>query len=244
MNDFSLNIYHQIVNRNDGNVFFSPYSIFVALAMTYEGARGDTAEQMKNVLGFEQNDEISLCSFGRIYNLLNINAKYTLNTANALWTKKDYPFLEDYLSFINDYYMGKATDVDFTNPEESAEIINKWVEENTGGKIKDMLSSSDISPGTVLILSNAIYFKGVWLTEFNVEDTVDREFKMSTDQIIKVPTMVLTNSKGFFNYTENKDFQILELPYKGDSVSMLLILPKDGNITSVKEKINSRRILR
>jgi len=100
MNDFSLNLYQHIISETNGNVFFSPYSIFVALAMTYEGAHGDTAEQMNNVLGFEQNNEVSLCSFGRIYNLLNIDAKYTLNTANALWTKEDYPFLEEYLNFI------------------------------------------------------------------------------------------------------------------------------------------------
>jgi len=145
MNDFSFSMYNELGIDSDENVFFSPYSIFVALAMTYEGARSDTYEQMKSVLGFEQNDEVNLCSFGRIYNLLNIDAEYSLNTANALWTKEDYPFLEGYLSFIDNYYMGKATDVDFTNPSEAAEIINSWVEKNTGGKIEDMLSSGDIS---------------------------------------------------------------------------------------------------
>jgi len=237
MNDFSFEMYQQLDVGGDDNVFFSPYSVFVALAMTYEGARGDTAEQMKNVLGFEQNDEVSLCSFGRIYNLLNINAEYALNTANALWTKKDYPFLEEYLNFIDNYYMGKATDVDFTNPKEAADIINKWVEENTGGKIEDMLSSGDISPGTVLILSNAIYFKGSWLTKFNVEDTVDRYFELTNKELVQVPTMVLKDSKEVFNYTETKDMQILELPYKGNDVSMLILLPKENDITIINQKL-------
>jgi len=242
MNGFSFEMYNELGIDSDENVFFSPYSIFVALAMTYEGAHGDTAVQMKNVLGFEQNDEVSLCSFGRIYNLLNIDSEYTLNTANALWTMKDYPFLEEYLSFIDNYYMGKATDVDFTNPGEAAEIINSWVEENTGGKIEDMLSSSDISPSTVLILSNAIYFKGLWMTQFDIEDTVDRDFEITPTEIVQVPTMALTGSEKSFNYTETDDLQILELPYKGDAVSMIIILPKENNISSVEQMLNNENL--
>jgi len=242
MNGFSFGMYNELGMDSDENVFFSPYSIFVALAMTYEGARGDTAAQMKSVLGFEQNDEVYLCSFGRIYNLLNIDAEYTLNTANALWTKEDYPFLEEYLSFINNYYMGKATNVDFTNPSEAAEVINSWVEENTGGKIEDMLSSDDISPDTVLILSNAIYFKGLWLTQFDVEDTLDRDFEITQGDIVQVPTMVLTDSEESFNYSETDDLQILELPYKGDAVSMIIILPKENNISSVEQMLSNENL--
>ena len=237
INNFSLNLYNHITNGSNDNIFFSSYSVFVALAMAYEGAKGDTAEQINNVLGFEQNDEINLCSFGRIYNLLNINSEYTLNTANALWTMKDYPFLEEYLNFIDNYYMGKATDVDFSKPSEAAEIINKWVEENTGGKIKDMLSSNDITPGTVLILSNAIYFKGLWQTQFDVDHTIDREFIKSNGEIIDVPTMVLTESDVLFNYTNNDNMQMLELPYKGDAVSMFIILPK-YDLNGFKQTVN------
>jgi len=242
MNDFSFEMYQQLGVGADDNVFFSPYCIFVALAMTYEGARGDTADQMKNVLGFQQNDEVSLCSFGRIYNLLNIDVEYTLNTANSLWTKKDYPFLDEYLSFIDNYYIGKATDVDFTDPKETADIINKWVEENTNGKIEDMLSSGDISPGTVLILSNAIYFKGSWLTQFKVEDTFDSYFEITNKELVQVPTMVLKDSKELFNYTETEDLQILELPYKGNDVSMLILLPKENDITIVNQKFTRENL--
>jgi len=242
INVFNFEMYNELGIDSDENVFFSPYSIFTALAMTYEGARGDTAAQMKNVLGFELNDEVSLCSFGRIYNLLNIDAEYTLNTANALWTQKDYPFLDEYLRFIDNYYMGKATDVDFTNPSEAAEIINSWVEKNTGGKIEDMLSSSDITIGTVLILSNAIYFKGLWLNQFDVEDTVDRDFEITNTEIVQVPTMVLTGSEESFNYGETDDLQILELPYKGDAVSMIIILPKENNISSIEQILNNENL--
>jgi serpin B len=242
MNSFCLDLYNKLGKGNDDNVFFSPYSIFVALAMTYEGARGDTAAQMKNVLGFEQNDEVSLCSFGRIYNLLNVDAEYTLNTANALWTQRNYPFLDEYLNFIKNYYMGMATDLDFSDPASAAEIINEWVEDNTGGKIKDMLSSSDIAPYTVLILSNAIYFKGLWLHQFEKENTIDRDFEINTEEIIQIPTMVLTNSEKTFNYTETEDLQILELPYTGDAVSMIIILPKANNISIIEEKLNCENL--
>lgn len=242
MNEFSFDIYQHISSDSSDNVFISPYSIFVALAMTYEGAKGDTALEMKDVLGFEQNDEVSLCSFGKIYNLLNIDAEYTLNTANALWTMKDYPFLTSYLNFIDNYYMGKATEVDFTKADETVELINTWVEENTGGKIEDMLSPSDIHPATLMILSNAIYFKGLWKTQFDSELTIDREFTLASNESIHVPTMIMTGSEESFNYTETEDMQILELPYVGDTVSMVLLLPKENNLSVVKDQLNSENL--
>jgi len=239
INNFSFDMYKQLGSTVNENVFFSPYSIFVALAMTYEGARGDTAEQMKQVLGFNQNDEVSLCSFGRIYNLLNIDAEYTLNTANALWTKEEYPFLDDYLQFIDNYYMGKATDVDFTDTNQALQQINTWVEENTGGKIDDMLSSGDINPATVLILSNAIYFKGLWKTQFDIEHTVDRDFNITSEKIVQVPMMTSIGSEKAYNYSETDNMQILELPYKGDAVSLLIILPKQNNTSSIEQMITA-----
>ncbi len=242
MNDFSCELYKMIANDTHENLFFSPYSIFTALSMTYEGARGDTAEQMKTVLGFEQNDSISLCSFGRIYNLLNIDSEYTLNTANALWTKEGYPFLNSYLNFIDNYYMGKATDIDFSNPASAADIINTWVEENTGGKITDMLSEADVNPATVLILSNAIYFKGLWMSQFDEDNTMDRDFTLTNGEVIQVPMMALTDAEESFNYTETEDAQILELPYKGNDVSMMIILPNENNVTSIAEQLDTETV--
>ena len=243
MNNFSWELYKLIYNHTNENIFFSPYSIFTALAMTYEGSRGDTADQMKTVLGFDQNDIISLCSFGRIYNLLNIDTEYTLNTANALWTREGYPFLESYLNFIDNYYMGKATDIDFSNPASAAEIINTWVKENTGGKITDMLSEADVNPATVLILSNAIYFKGLWLNQFDENDTRDRDFTLANEEVIQVPMMALTDAEESFNYTEVDNAQILELPYKGNDVSMMIILPEENNVTHIAQQLDTETVL-
>jgi len=237
INDFSCNLFKEIGTKSDQNHFFSPYSIFVALAMTYEGAQDQTAEELNNLLLFPQNDETSLCSFGRIYNLLNQKKEYTLNTANALWVKMDFPFLEDYLNFIKNYYMGKATEVDFSNADSASKMINDWVASQTNNKITDLVSPDSIDPLTALILTNAIYFKGTWVHEFDPELTIDSDFELASGELVTVP-MMHTDSEISCNYTETDDAQILELPYKGNTVSMIIILPKTNNISIAKETIN------
>lgn len=238
MNDFSFEMYKKLYSNSDENVFFSPYSIFVALAMTYEGAHGETAEEMYNVLHFPQDNDTMLCSFGRIYNLLNIDKEYTLNTANALWIQENYPFLQEYLSFIENYYMGKASEIDFSNAEQAAQLINHWVEENTKGKIKDLLSSGDIHPLTKLILTNAVYFKGIWKYQFDPESTLEKDFEISPENTVKVPMMSFSESSVELSYTETDDLQILELPYTGDKLSMMILLPKEKDIPNVENMIN------
>ena len=236
MNDFCFDLYHQLSVDNTENLFISPYSIFVALAMTYEGSRSDTAEEMETVLHFPQNNETMLCSFGKIYNLLNQHKEYTLNTANALWTQEGYPFLSQYINFIENYYMGKATDVDFSNADKVAQQINQWVEEYTNGKIKDLLTNSDIHPLTKMILTNAIYFNGDWLYKFNRDHTTELDFEISPGNTVKVPMMSLAEAE--LNYAETDDIQILELPYKGEELSMLIILPKKSDLAAVEQMID------
>jgi len=242
INNFSFKVYNQLISDNTENIFFSPYSIFVALAMTYEGARNETADEMHSVLEFPQNDTVTLCSFGRIYNLLNINKDYTLNTANAIWIKKGYPFLEEYLKFIENYYMGKTTEIDFNNPEEATKIINQWIEKNTGGKIKDLITKEDIHRYLTMILTNAIYFKGDWLNKFDKDLTTDKDFELSDGTIISVPMMTLYETKLKFNYTETNDLQILELPYKGSKLSMIIVLPKENNISIAEKKLSRKNL--
>jgi len=237
MNGFSFDLYEKFIEDNDGNIFFSPYSIFVALAMTYEGGRGETAAEMYDILKFQQNNEVSLCTFGKIYNLLNQQKDYTINTANALWIKNNYPFLDEYIHFIEKYYMGKSTEVDFSDVEGTSKLINDWIESNTNGKIKDLIKSSDIDPFyTALILTNAIYFKGTWETEFDPDNTIDSNFEISPDN--NVIASMMNIDEGNFNYTETSDLQILELPYTGDEVSMIVVLPKENNISIAEQAIN------
>jgi serpin B len=239
MNGFSFDLYGKLsAQADEENLFLSPYSVFVALAMTYEGASGVTADEMASVLQVPQGNETMLCSFGRIYNLLNQDKEYTLSTANALWIKEDYPFLQSYLDYIDHYYMGKATPVNFTDASSAAEMINQWVEEQTKEKIKDLIAESDIDPLTALILTNAIYFKGLWTNQFDPESTTDGDFTLLSGESIQTPMMRYAKSGEHLNYSETEDIQIVELPYKGDALSMIVILPKEKNLTEIEANLD------
>jgi len=230
-NQFALELYSKLNEENAGkNIFFSPYSISVALAMTYEGARGQTAEEMQSVLHFPADPEVRRPAFARIYNQINKGGKkYKLSTANALWAQKDYPFLDEYFNTVEKYYGGKVTNLDFVgDPENSRITINKWVEAQTNNKIKDLIPEGVIDAATRLVLTNAIYFKGTWFKQFDKKNTVERDFKISPTNSVKVQMMHLDDKKAKFNYTETKDLKILELPYSGGDLSMLILLPKDS----------------
>ena len=244
MNSFSFELYKELSMAEEGNVFFSPYSVFVALAMAYEGARGETAVEMQKVLGFQQNNETWLCSFGRIYNLYNQKSEYTLKTANALWVQHGYSFLMEYLDFIEKYYMGKASVVDFTNAEKTADLINSWTNDRTNGKIPELIKTVDINPLTKLILTNAIYFRGDWVYQFNPNDTEVKKFSVSDNVSLNVSMMSFYDEDVELNYAENEDLQILELPYRGEKVSMLILLPKENNVSVIEKRLNNENLTR
>jgi serpin B len=175
-----------------------------------------------------------------LYILLNKNAEYDISTANALWIKKNLNLLKDYLSVIETYYGGVANETDFSNPELAAEKINHWVENNTNGLIKDLIQSSHIDPlYTALILTNAIYFKGVWKIQFDPVNTTDRSFEIDSDVFIDVEIMSLVNTKDYFNYTETEDLQLLELPYSGDDLSMIILLPKEKELSEIIDSFDA-----
>jgi len=228
VNSFAFNFLRELHNDNEGNIFISPYSIFTALSMTYEGARNITAEEMKNVLNIKQDNESFHNYMRGLYEYLNENSEYNISTANALWVRENFKLLHDYVNIIQTYYGGESTEVDFSNPDQAAEIINSWVENQTNNLIKDLIKPSAINPAlTMLILTNAIYFKGLWQIQFDEVNTTDREFEISDSNKIDVPTMSLIGKEDRFNYTETDDLQILELPYKGDEMSMIILLPKE-----------------
>ncbi len=237
LNAFTFDFYKKISDDKSKNVFFSPYSIFVALSMAYEGARGNTSEQMYYILNILQNDSATRGSFGRIYNLLNQKQEgYSINTANAFWTQQNYSFLKEYISILESYYIAEANELDFSKNVEAAETINAWIEENTNGKIKDMIDPGALSALTRLVLTNAIYFKGLWANQFDPDNTNKEDFKITSDETVEVDMMHLSDIK--FNYTETKDMQVLKLPYKGNDLSMVIILPKENNISVVESELN------
>ena len=220
-------IAHPIYNNNP---FFSPYSIFTALAMTYEGAEGNTADEMAEVLNIEQDNESFHNYVQYLYNIFNQNNEYNISTANALWIEQTYQVLDQYIDIVEEFYNAESENIDFSNPELAAEIINQWVENKTNDLIQDLIKPDDITPYiTKLILTNAIYFKGTWEIQFDKENTTDRPFTLSSGNTIDIPTMLLIDTEDFFNYTETDEFQMLELPYTGNNISMIIILPKEDN---------------
>jgi len=239
-NQFAFELYSRY-KENENNVFFSPYSISTALAMTYEGAKEKTAEEMQSVFHFPSDDARKRGN-ARIYNELNKKGKdYTLSTANALWSQNRYKFLGRYLNTTQKYYGGNATNLDFeANPDGSRQIINTWVESQTNNKIKDLIPQGAITPLTRLVLTNAIYFKGNWLTQFDKKKTQDMPFVVNPSTTVTAQMMSISKVK--FNYTETQDLQMIELPYKGNELSMLVILPKEGNLKQVENDLSPGKI--
>ena len=223
-NKFAFDLYSQLAKNNEKNVFFSPWSIYTALAMTYEGARGRTAEEMESVLHLPEDDDVRRPSFAWIHNRLNENEEYELESANALWAQEGHSFLDSYFGIIENYYGGEIANLDFENgAEEARKAINDWVSEKTGGRIEELIEEGMLTPLTRLVLTNAIYFKGEWAKQFDEDATRPENFWVGPGRTVEVPMMSLT---GEFNYTETEEFEALEMPYEGGDLSMLILLPK------------------
>ncbi len=238
---FAMGLYQQL-RSGEGNLFFSPYSISTALAMTYAGAKGQTAEQMAMTLrcptmpevlhklaltGEPLTQEQFAQAFGRIIKDLNSRggkSKYELRVANALWGQKGFEFLRAFTQTVEDQYGGKLQELDFVKAVEKARrTINSWVEKKTNDKIKDLLSAGDLDAATRLVLTNAIYFKGNWASQFKKSQTQDEPFTLLNGTEVQAPMM---NQKTKFGYAETDTLQVLEMPYVGEELSMVVLLPR------------------
>ena len=239
---FALDLYSKMDESEEGNVFYSPYSIFSALAMTYEGARGQTADEMKSVFHFPENDVLRT-NFAAIYNIINQERiTYELRTGNALWGQIDYPFFDDYINIVEKYYGGKLANVDFVNEtEKSRQTINNFIEEQTNGKIEDLIPYGALDATTKLVLTNAIYFNGSWEWEFDEDRTYDNNFTITPGNVVKTPMMHMDPGRIKFNYANLPDLQILELPYKGNRISMLILLPTE-NLSVIEPSLTAEKL--
>jgi serpin B len=225
---FALELYAKLAKK-EGNLFFSPYSISTALAMAYAGARGETAEQMSKTLHFTLGQEQLHSAFaGLIREVQSSTGEQgiQLHVANALWGQKGYPFLDTFLDLVKRNYSAGLREVDFAIDPDSARLtINRWVEEQTRDKIKDLIQPGVLTPMSRLVLTNAIYFKGAWQSQFREKATQPGDFFMTPDKSVKVPMMQQTESA---RYHESDKFQLLELAYRGHTQSLLICLPKKG----------------
>ncbi len=239
-NHFATDLYSQLKD-NGGNVFFSPFSISTALAMTYEGARGQTAEEMSAVLHLPANSTVRRDDYAALLASINSgNNNYELKTANDLWIQEDKPLSESYMQTIQDYYGGTANTLDFMgNPEDSRLTINNRVEQQTNGRIKDLIRPGFINYDTRLILTNAIYFKGKWAQTFDSSLTEEKNFTLARGMKKKVPMMHATEQ---FFYTEIDGIQILEMPYSGGNLSMLVLLPEEGELDQLEDSLTSENL--
>lgn len=223
---FALDLYQQL-RTQEGNLFFSPYSISTALAMTYAGARGETEAQMAQALHFDLSQDALHPAFAALQGQLDAvqaNGVVQLSLANALWPHVDYPFLESFLNLVRLYYGVSLVTLDYrSDPEAARQAINAWAEAQTRGKIKDLIPAGVLNALTRLVLTNAIYFKGNWASQFDDALTVNAPFTVQADQQVAVPLMTQKLTCG---YGEFPELQVLELPYVGEALSMLVLLPR------------------
>jgi len=245
---FAMDLYQQLKAR-DGNLFYSPYSISLALAMTYAGARGETEEQMVDALHFSPSQD----KLHPAFNSLDIElakrgegAKgkddegFRLNIVNAIWGQKDYEFLTDFLDTLAENYGAGLRILDFIQaPEESRIIINDWVSEQTEGRIEDLIPQGMIDSLTRLVLTNAIYFNAAWAFPFNESATSDGIFHLINGDEVTVPLMKQTES---FGYAEGEDYQAVELPYDGNELSMVILLPESGEFSTFENSLDSMKL--
>jgi len=212
--------------------------------MTYEGAKGQTAEEIRSVFYFPESSNLRRTEYTTIFDEINKgDKKYKLSSANALWAQEDYQFLKDYFDSVEKYYGGKATNLDFKkDPEGSRVTINNWVENQTNDKIKDLIPSGIIKTMTKLVLTNAIYFKGEWVKQFSKNDTKEENFRTNKNGTVKTQMMQRTDDEAIFNYAENSNLQILETPYSGEELSILLLLPKGDNLEKLESLLSTKKL--
>ncbi|MCU0572824.1 MAG: serpin family protein [Syntrophobacteraceae bacterium] len=226
---FALDVYRQL-SVGEGNLFFSPHSISTALSMTFAGARGDTEKQMAEALHFHLDRKDLHEAFAGLESTLTKareGGHVTLDVANGLWPQKGYPLRDDYLSLVKKHYGVSITPVDYrTAAEDARGMINRWVEGKTRGKIQDLIQPGVLDPMTRLVLVNAIYFKGMWENRFKVEDTRDAPFHVAPGKVAQAPMMTLREE---FGYADLDSLQILEMPYVGKGLSMVVLLPRKAD---------------
>jgi serpin B len=235
-NAFACDLYAHLAGEK-GNLFFSPYSISTALAMTYAGARGETATEMAQTLHFALNHHELHPAFARLLKEMDGQGKdrpFEMHVANALWGQKGYAFRNEFVELLKANYGAGLREADFVKAAEDARRqINRWVEEQTKDKIKDLIPPGVLNAMTRLVLTNAIYYKAPWQHPFYEAVTKEDEFQVTPDQKVNVPMM---SQAAGFKYLDGGDFQLLDMPYKGGNQSMLVLLPKKVDGLSQLEK--------
>ena len=226
-NQFAIDMYQQIngqPDQADKNVFFSPYSLSTAMAMVYAAAEGETKAQIQKTFHYPAPAILNPNS-AALYNQFNKpNPDYKLATVNDLWMQQGLTPTKSYIDTVQRYYSGQVTALDFEgSPDPARQTINKKIAEKTKQLIPELLPKGSIKSDTAVVLTNAIYFKGDWTLPFTAERTSAQPFY---NAIGRASTVQMMQQQSYFSYYENKHIQVVQLPYKGDDLSMLVVLPK------------------
>ena len=247
---FAFDLY-QAVHSSDGNMVYSPYSISLAFAMAYGGARGETATQMAKVLHYTLPGD----QFHPAFNALDLDLarrpdqaigvdekeRFQLSIANSLWGQDGWPFLPEYLDLLAVNYGSGMRVVDFENtPEGARRQINNWVSDQTRDRIKDIIPPGMIDPLTRLVLANAIYFKATWEHEFDANETSDKPFHLLDGETVSVPMMGMKTGEDF-TYSAGDGLQAIALPYKGGLTEMVVIVPDAGKFEPFHTTLTAER---
>lgn len=234
-NQFALEFYRQL-SETPGNVITSPFSVSAVMAMAYAGAGGETAEQMAGALHFAEWEPHAYF-YEYLLNLSMIGKKgaLELQSAQSLWAEKSFPFQQAFLDTLQKLYRSELHPMDFkTDPDGSREQINAWVEQQTRSKIQNLLAPGMLDARTRLVLVNAVYFKGRWARPFDSSSTREMAFMVTPDEETNVMMM---SRRGEYAYAEDDYAQWLELPYAGNDVSMVILLPKaDQSLATLEAK--------
>uniref|UniRef100_A0A7M4FW04 Serpin family I member 1 n=1 Tax=Crocodylus porosus TaxID=8502 RepID=A0A7M4FW04_CROPO len=232
--EFSVNVYNQLrATGVDENILFSPLSIAIAMGMVELGAHGSTLKEIRHAMGFgslKNGEEFSFLK--ELSDTVNSEeSQYVLKIANSLYVQNGFHISDKFLELVKKYFKAEVENVDFGQSAAVASHINKWVENHTNNMIKDFVSSRDFSALTHLALINAVYFKGNWKSQFRPENTRTFSFTKDDESEVQIPMMY---QQGEFYYGEFSDgsneaggiYQVLEIPYEGDEISMMIILSR------------------
>ena len=241
-NNFTFKIYSKLSNgSNDSdNIFFSPFSLYTALSMTAEGARGNTSKQMQTVLGSSTNLITTRTGFESIMGSLNSQKGVTLSIADSIWVEKTFPINPEFSSALSSYYGAIAYVADFKNNSAGETTdINNWVSSKTNQKINNLIPQGDLDVNTTLVLADAVYFKGNWAKQFDKQNTSYDTF-FTPSQNVQVPMMHLTTNASYYS---NNELQALELNYQNSNLSMLILLPlQNQSLSQVESTISASQI--
>jgi len=247
-NAFALDLYQQL-RTQEGNLFYSPYSISLALGMTYAGARGETETQMSEVLHFGLPQARLHPAFNALAQELAKRGEATseedqplqLDIANAVWAQEDYTFLDEFLDLIATHYGAGIRLGNFiTQAETIRQEINTWVSDQTHGKIEDLVPQGALDAMTRMVLVNAIYFKADWREQFDPESTSEAPFHLLAGSEVNVPMM--SAERFGLPYIRGDGYQAIELPYKGDTAVMDILLPDADKFSAFEASLDAQTL--